>query len=94
MWMHYPTDRNVFAMDDQFLVGKDLLVKVRDDCWCVTVLPACATMGFVVVWVRVPVRRTLSEGGGTRSNAGPNHPTTPTRKATRNGLDDTSTPHH
>jgi len=29
MWMHYPLDTNVFDMDDQFLVGSDLLVKVR-----------------------------------------------------------------
>ena len=29
MWMHYPTDAATFAMDDQFLVGSDLLVKAR-----------------------------------------------------------------
>ena len=29
MWMHYPSEKAVFAMDDQFLVGSDLLVKVR-----------------------------------------------------------------
>lgn len=28
MWMHYPNDENVFTMDDQFLLGENLLVKV------------------------------------------------------------------
>lgn len=27
LWMHYPDDEKVFGMDDQFLVGSDLLVK-------------------------------------------------------------------
>ncbi|KAL6077361.1 Glucan 1,3-alpha-glucosidase [Balamuthia mandrillaris] len=27
LWLEYPTDTNTFEMDDQFLVGKDLLVK-------------------------------------------------------------------
>ena len=27
LWMHYPEDESVFGMDDQFLVGFDLLIK-------------------------------------------------------------------
>ena len=27
LWMHYPDDESVFGMDDEFLVGFDLLVK-------------------------------------------------------------------
>ena len=27
MWMQYPEDKSTFAMDDQFLLGTNLLVK-------------------------------------------------------------------
>jgi hypothetical protein len=45
MWMHYPTDAAVFSMDDQFLLGSDVLVKVgRCAALCFALRAACTPM--------------------------------------------------